>query len=256
MLQQIIFAALYRFTVLAFVAFGILLINTKGESMSMEESPALSSAEWSGQYRIGQQSIPKVVVREDASAFQVYSNHPRLFFRETDIHAIKDRIRGSHKDQWQEMIDYIDNRLLERDPTRYAQGSYLKGWQYGRNMAFVAVITGEEKYRDWAMRWARFMAETGPEGNDDQYRGRLMSMAVAYDWLYEWLSDEEKKMLQDAIVQHIEKNWYFAERPNFSGGHSRWGNYSLASGLLAVITELPELEEKLMQVRANWLEGY
>ena len=154
------------------------------------------------------------------------------------------------------MVDYIESRLLKQDPAKYAQGSYLKGWKYGRNAAFVAAITDQERYLEWAIRWARFMAETGPEGNDDQYRGRLMSMAVAYDWLYQRLSDEEKKMLQAAIVQHIEKNWYFAERPNFSGGHSRWGNFSLASGLLAVVTELPELKDKLMRVRENWLYGY
>jgi len=209
-----------------------------------------------GHYHIGQRELPKVIIQAEPSQFEVYPNHPRLFFRDTDLLAIRERIQDSHKEEWQEMVSYIDNRLLKRDATDFAKGAYLKSWSYGRNVAFVAAITGEKKYRDWALSWADFMARTGPEGNDDQYRGRLMSMAVAYDWLYQWLSDEEKKLLQDAIVEHIEKNWYFAERPSFTGGHSRWGNFSLAAGLLSVVTELPELREKLLSVRENWLNGY
>ena len=83
-----------------------------------------------------------------------------------------------------------------------------------------------------------------------------MSLAVAYDWLYPWLSDKEKGRIQTAILQHIEKNWYFATGADYVGGHSRWGNFSLAAGLLVLVTEYPELRKKLMIVRNNWIHGY
>ena len=101
------------------------------------------------------------------------------------------------------------------------------------------------------------MIEAGPdEGPDDNYRGRLMSLAIVYDWLYPWLDEGQKTRLRDSIIAHIERNWYFAERPNFIGGHSRWGNFALAAGLLAVITERPDLQPRLRRVRENWLQGY
>ena len=60
-------------------------------------------------------------------------------------------------------------------------GSQVKEPSVFKTRTPVAAITGEGK---WALSWAEFMADTAPKVNDDDYRGRLMSLAVAYDWLY------------------------------------------------------------------------
>ncbi len=207
-----------------------------------------------GSYSIAQAAVPEVVIRGTPSQFSVYPGHPRLFFRDTDLPAIRSRIAGSHKEEWQWLVG-LAGRMVERDPEQFARRP--KQWGPGRNTTFVAAVTGEKTYREWSLRWADLMIEAGPdEGNDDNYRGRLMSLAVVYDWLYLWLDEGQKTRLRDSIVAHIERNWYFAERPNFIGGHSRWGNFALAAGLLAVITERPDLQTKLLRVRGNWLRGY
>ena len=56
-----------------------------------------------------------------------------------------------------------------------------------------------------------------------------MSLAVAYDWLYPWLSVDRKTAYSHSIVLHINRNWHFGEKPNFVSGHSRWGNFALAA---------------------------
>ena len=226
----------------------------------------LAAASWlaagaqssSPEFHIGQNAVPEASARKDPSAFRVHPKHPRLFFRDTDLPALRARIAGTHADDWREMTRYLDGQLLKKNPAAYGQGSYLKAWQYGRNMAFAAAVSGEPRYKDWALRWALHMAAADPKKDDldDHYRGRLMSLAVAYDWLHPSLTDPEKADLQKAILAHIERNWYFAEKPNFTGGHSRWGNFSLAAGLLAVVTERPEVREKLMRVRDNWVNGF
>lgn len=211
-------------------------------------------AQWG--YTIGQREIPKVVIQEEPADFQVYPGHPRLFFRDTDLPVLRDRIRGEFKQEWLAMIADLESRALNKTPSTYAQGKFLKGWDTGRNMAFVAVLTEDEKYIKWAKQWAEALAAAGTVGNDDNYRGRLQSLAVAYDWLHAFLSDSEKARLEKAILEHIEKNWYFSTNADYVGGHSRWGNFALAAGLLAMVTEHPELHEKLLLVRNHWINGF
>jgi len=148
-------------------------------------------AQWG--YSIGQKEIPGVVIQKDTSAFKFYPNQPRLFFLDQDLPIIRERIKGDYKNEWLEMLADIEAHALNGPASKYAEGSFLKNWTIGRNIAFVARITGEEKYIKWAKNWAETLASAGTTGNDDQYRGRLMSMAVAYDWLYPWLSGKEKE---------------------------------------------------------------
>ncbi len=208
-------------------------------------------------YRIGQSEIPAVEIQAEAADFEVYSGHPRLFFRDTDLPAIRERIAGDYQAEWREMIADLDTRALAQPAEEFARGAFLKSWGTGRNVAFAAIVTGDEKYVTWAKQWAAALVAAGPVGNDNEYRGRLQSLAVAYDWLQPWLAAEEKTKLADAILAHIDRNWYFADRAtNYIGGHSRWGNFALAAGLLALATERPELREKLLTVRKHWIQGY
>ena len=208
-------------------------------------------------YRIGQTEIPEVKVHDNAAAFEVHAGHPRLFFRASDLPVIRERVAGDYRAEWREMLDHLEEGPLRQPAADFARGPHLKLWSTGRNITFAAVITGDKKYLTWAKDWAEALAAAGPVGNDNEYRGRLQSLAVAYDWLYPWLSDAEKRRLCDAIVAHIDKNWYFASgATNYIGGHSRWGNFALAAGLLAVVSERPELREKLLVVRDHWVRGY
>jgi len=212
------------------------------------------SAQWG--FTIGLKEVPPVVIQKDPSAFRVYPNHPRLFFRDTDLPVIRERIKGEFSKEWREMIADLEERAVNVPASTFAEGSYLKNWTTGRNMAFAALLTGDERYIRWSKEWAAAMAAAGPAGIDDQYRGRLQSMAVAYDWLLPWLSPDEKGNLQKAIIEHIDKNWYFATGSDHVGGHSRWGNSALAIGLLSLVTDIPELKEKILKVRENWISGY
>lgn len=217
----------------------------------------LAAAPLGAGYRIGQSEIPEVLIHKDPAEFEVHAGHPRLFFRAADLPAIRERIRGEYRAEWREMIEALEQGALRQPAAEFARGPHLKLWSTGRNIAFAAVVTGEEKYLIWAKEWAEELAAAGPVGNDNEYRGRLQCLAVAYDWLYPLLSDAEKRRLLDAIVAHIDRNWYFASRAtNYVGGHSRWGNFALAAGLLAVVSERPELREKLLVVRDHWVNGF
>lgn len=215
--------------------------------------PSLSYAQWG--YKIGQKEIPKVII-QDKSDYKIYPGHPRLFFRDTDLPTIRQRIKGDFRQEWDEMLSYLQSQTSKEPASVFATGRYLKHWTIGRNMTFAAVVTGQWKYIYWAKQWMETLIAAGPVGDDDHYRGRLMSLAVAYDWLYEWLTESEKERIVRAILEHIDKNWYFASDADYVGGHSRWGNYSLFMGLVVLADEKPELKEKLLTVRDHWINGY
>src|SRR5687768_2559990 len=94
-----------------------------------------------GEYRIGESEIPEVVIHQDAAAFEVYDGHPRLFFRDTDLLVIRERVRGAFRPEWERMTAGLEKQALNRAPSEFARGPFLKGWETGRNIAFAAVVT-------------------------------------------------------------------------------------------------------------------
>ena len=154
------------------------------------------------------------------------------------------------------MTHDIETNSLKLVPSDFARGRFLKSWSTGRTIAFIAAVSGEEKYIKWAREWALALTDASTDKDDDHSRGRLQCLAIAYDWLFNYLSADEKVRLQDAIIAMVEKNWYFVKEVDFVSGHSRWGCSAIMMGLLSAITERPELQEKLMTVRANWINGF
>ncbi|HEU5081061.1 MAG TPA: heparinase II/III family protein [Opitutaceae bacterium] len=207
------------------------------------------------EYSIGQKAIPEVTIQSDAAKFEVYAGHPRLFFRDTDLPVIRERIRGEYRAEWEDLLARLQ-KVIVRPPADLAKFPYVKEWAIPRSVLFAAVVTGDEQYVKWSKEWAAALAAAGPVGPDAEYRGRLQCLAIAYDWLYPALSPAERQTLTDAILAHIDRAWHFAAEANYIGNHSRWGNFTLAAGLLALITDHPELRDKLLQVRAHWIDGY
>lgn len=225
-------------------------------SVSAILSLLLAAVALRADYAVGESHVPSPLIRS-AADFAVYGNHPRLFFRDTDLPTIRARVAGEYRAEWDQMRAALEQKVLSQPPGNLAQKPHLKNWQQARNVAFVAAITGEKKYVAWAVQWARELAAAEPAKDDDDLRGRLQCLAVAYDWLYPHFSDTEKKQIQQSILAHLDKTWRFVSRQaNYVSGHSRWGNFANAIGLLALATERPELREKLLAVREHWVNGY
>ncbi|HWA87256.1 MAG TPA: heparinase II/III family protein [Opitutus sp.] len=207
-------------------------------------------------YRIGDPAVPSPLFRT-ATDFAVYAGHPRLYFRDTDLPAIRARIAGDFRSDWKDLRAVLERKVVSQPPQQFAGGSFLKNWELARGVAFVAAVTGEEKYVQWTRRWMQALVAVPPAKSDDELRGRLQCLAVAYDWLYDRWSEPEREQMRAAIIAHLDRGWRFATRDvNYVSGHSRFGNFALAAGLLAIVTERPELRERLLVVRHNWVDGY
>jgi hypothetical protein len=208
-------------------------------------------------YRIGETAVPAVKIHADATDFEVHPGHPRLFFRDTDLPVIRARVAGEYRTEWDQMRAHVAQQGLSRAPGDFAKQPFLKDWEIVRNIALIAVVSGEERHVAWVKEWAAALVATGPVGNDTEYRGRLQCLALAYDWLYDRWSTAERKALESAILAHIDRAWHFAtQSTNYVGGHSRWGNFALTAGVLALVSERPELRDKLLLLRDHWINGY
>ncbi len=130
-----------------------------------------------------------------------------------------------------------------------------------RSMAFVAMISQEDRFVDLAIDYAlAIAAKDASAGDDGPQRERLLSMAFVYDWLNDKLTSTEKDTLRDAMVDHIEELQIYVDSPMFTGGHSRYGNTTILGALLAMYGEYGSYDTycsaKLATVIDNWENGF
>lgn len=112
--------------------------------------------------------------------------------------------------------------------------------------AFAFMVTGNEQYKDQALGLLRFISQwstTGASGvSQHQVAGRYTwTLALAYDWLYPYLSQDDRRRVIDAIGARI--NALLAEfsipdgkldrMPFNSHGWVALGEMAAASALLA-----------------------
>ena len=90
-------------------------------------------------YPVGSTAVPKPVIRTEAT-FQVYGGHPRLFFRDTDLPAIRARVAGDFKEKWDEMRATLASEVLDEPVGKFGQVPFLQCWRLPSNAAFVAAV--------------------------------------------------------------------------------------------------------------------
>ncbi len=131
-----------------------------------------------------------------------------------------------------------------------------------RSMAFVGMISREERFIDLAIDYALAIADKDPsipEGDGEQ-RERILSMAFVYDWLNDELSSSEKETLRASMVAHIQYLGAYLSPTLYTGGHGRYGNTTFLGALLAMHGEYGTYEtyctSALASVVSNWEDGF
>lgn len=148
--------------------------------------------------------------------------HPRIYVSPESLGEFRNRANGPAREAWQAIRARADREMkLEMTPepvflrkdggedvVKSQQEVNAPTYQMtGRMMtaAFVYLVSGEKAYADSAKRVALALAKWDPNGatsyhNQDQaFRDIAWRMSVAYDWLFDALSPEERKTLLAAI---------------------------------------------------------
>lgn len=184
------------------------------------------------------------------------AQHPRLILKERDIEAVKQKIES---DQplliLHNIIESRTNEFLTAEPTKYRMvGKRLLGrcravLERVCYCSYMYLISGDEIYARRAekeMLAAADFVSWNPSHFLDV--GEMVTaLAIGYDWLYDWLSPESRKVIEDAIIEKGlrtsgKKRWW-------SKSHNNWNqvcNGGLVMGALAVYERIPEEAQEII----------
>ena len=115
--------------------------------------------------------------------------------------------------------------------------------------SYMYLVSGDEMYARRAEK-EMLAASNFTDWNPKHFLdvGEMTTaLAIGYDWLYDWLSPESRKIIEDAI---IEKGLRAADYKKWwSRSHNNWNqvcNGGLVMGALAVYERVPELAQKVI----------
>ena len=185
------------------------------------------------------------------------ADHPRLILKKGDIEAVRQKIASDQP--FLIMHNVIEERadgFITKEPTkRIMQGKRLLGrcravLERVSMCTYMYLVSGDEMYARRAekeMLAAAAFTDWNPKHFLDV--GEMTTaLAIGYDWLYDWLSPESRKIIEDAI---IEKGLRAANyKMWWSRSHNNWNqvcNGGLVMGALAVYERVPELAQLVIR---------
>ncbi|HOX03121.1 MAG TPA: DUF4962 domain-containing protein [Candidatus Paceibacterota bacterium] len=203
---------------------------------------------------------------------RVPAGHPRLFLRPEDLPRLRAVARGECASSFGPLRAEAD-RLLRREPTPEPtrRGSArdpllraywwpnreqtLRACQEAEVLAFVYLLTGEERYGAAARRWILHLAAWDPDGptnfrlNCEAAKPLIHRLPRAYDWAWDALSDTDRQTVQKAMLRRVQDAWVSGEvqrgvghlnSPFNSHGNRIW--HKLGECGIAFLGEIPEAE--------------
>jgi len=157
-------------------------------------------------------------------------SHPRLFFRESDITALREKSETSPcKALWERILRRCENS----DDIVSLSLAYL--------------ITDDVSFADRAKASIRKILDDPKEWDDPEFlsvHNRLMPVAVGYDWLYDYLTQEERAEIRRITMKKGVEFTYNAARQ-----YPWWSNWSRCNWGLVIysaagVASLAFLEEE------------
>ena len=182
---------------------------------------------------------------------------PRLLVNQSDVERIREAVKTYSKEDFEALWNYADRRIKDTSAEKVIDKQY--SLTSARSIAFAGLISKETVFIDSAIDYAVALSKTSSSfGNDTAQRHRLLSMSYVYDWLYEYLTPEQKTTIRQGVIDHIDHLKYFLDNPLYTGGHSRYGNAVIIAGLIALYGDYGDWQgnQLLETVENTWEQGY
>jgi hypothetical protein len=197
----------------------------------------------------------------------VAAGRPRLFLQAKDLARLREEIKTTRQAEWERLKAAVDrvldeeppeNRPIAGDPTRPGTPNDEMLWQrvFGYRipaLAFVALLDPDPKYFAAARKWALKPGEYPLwgaglyEGTDLAAGHELYGIGLAYDWLHDRWSPEDRERLKQILAEHAQVMYEAAEGINDRGWwkdtwrqNHAWCNYAgLGVAAVALAGEVP-----------------
>jgi hypothetical protein len=206
---------------------------------------------------------------------RVVAGRPRLLIGREDLPGLREGIAGAEAEAFARLRAQAD-RHIQTGPTPEPEhmGSardkeneeLVRHWwpnrvqtvragQEAELLAFMHLVTGEEKYGEAARKWILHLAGWDPDGptqfhlNCEAAKPMLYYLPRAYDWAYDTLSSEERETVAAVMRRRCEDAWKSGEilhgtghlnRPYGSHANRLW--HKLGEAAIAFYEEIPEAE--------------
>ena len=197
--------------------------------------------------------------------------HPRIWATKADFERIKQEVATSEiKKEWFEKIKtHTENYIMKIELPEYGTTDGIRmrvhcdrirlvlGWT-----GFMYQMTGDEKYAEHAWTWMEKMGVGSyPDWNHAKHwldTGTFMiAYANGYDWFYDWMNEEQRKLVRDTIVQFgLEE--YKKSRFWHAKGYDNWNsviNAGVIMSAIAIMDEEPEIAKDVVGPAIESIEG-
>ena len=197
--------------------------------------------------------------------------HPRMLADKKTFERIKQEVATSEiKKAWFEDIkDYTENAVMKYDLLDYGTTDGIRMRDHcGRIKeviywtGFMWQMTGDEKYPELAWVWLEKMGiGSYPDWNHTRHwldTGTfLVAYGMAYDWFYDWMNEDQRKLVRDTIVkfgfeEYLKSTWY--QNP----GTDNWNSVIAAGNIIsaiAIMDEEPEISKTVIKDAVRSMEG-
>ncbi|MBW7996993.1 MAG: DUF4962 domain-containing protein [Candidatus Glassbacteria bacterium] len=216
---------------------------------------------------------------------------PRLFFRPDGgfVSEVRRQVEQERIPLWERSRTLADAALTEPlypEPAPYKDGVFEVGeWRriytpgkrgsaHVLRLALAWKVTGERKYLDGARKWLLHLAgwdpdgttsynltlPDGSEGNDEAGMPILERMALAYDWIADELSHEDKVQVLASLRRRGQQVLEHYREVDFLS--APWSNHDvrvlafLGMAAVSCLGEFPEAEQWLDYVLRSYLSTF
>ncbi len=188
------------------------------------------------------------------------ARHPYLLFGECAISWIRARANGHSR-----VITRLKASLRETAPASTKQELRARIKRQGRcliHTAFLALISDGDTKADALYATRTALAQLSAEPN---WKARpviksfldcaeiAVAVSLAYDWLYDEFSDQERRIFEDSLFRHVLEPALAAYDDRFAQWPRRRDNCTLVSNsgilvsALAVLDRYPDISRQLIQ---------
>lgn len=182
------------------------------------------------------------------------TQRPRLLFSDKDRDFLKKRAE-LRPDLWKAVLDNARSvRPVGSEPAPDLIMSGAKYWAVERieSGALAWFVTGENDYRDGVKRWMLAHAKVPVWGTlyrpnlDLAASWYLYHMAIGYDVLWKDMSEEERKVVRDGLIDHARAIYADHDPTNtkdkirYDQNHTYIPIVALMAASLALVDEVPE----------------
>ncbi len=133
--------------------------------------------------------------------------HPRLFLSKALVESLQQKINTTHADIWNAVREKAESYIGQPPPLEYNKEGEMRS--AGRGIPWQALaylLTKDPRYLKGARKWITAVCGYPVwENNKSLGAGEcLFGLSIGYDWLYDYLSAEEKEIIRTKLIYQAE----------------------------------------------------